>query len=299
MSDPGRVTVRRRAVPGDPERLDDLIAAIAPLAPDSRAEVLLKGGVWVTRARGPGARKTVRVRDGAAAIRPGDLVEVFRDPAILAVDPPEPVPIDDRGGFSAWFKPAGLMAQGTRYGDHASLVRRVEIALARPVFLVHRLDREACGVMVVAHDARAAGDLSRSFRDGRVAKEYRAVVVGDVAAALGAAGTIDAPLDGKPSTTRFRVLARDAERDRSWLAVDIPTGRKHQIRRHLDGAGFPVLGDPRYGRGNKNRDGLRLAAVSLAFEARGGPVRFEVPSGRIPWLDAAPPGAGLSVPRTR
>jgi tRNA pseudouridine32 synthase/23S rRNA pseudouridine746 synthase len=79
------------------------------------------------------------------------------------------------------------------------------------------------------------------------------------------AATIDAPLDGKPARTDYRVVHYDSERDCARLDVRIATGRLHQIRRHMESIGHPVLGDPRYGRGNKNEEGLQLAAVGLRF----------------------------------
>jgi tRNA pseudouridine32 synthase/23S rRNA pseudouridine746 synthase len=255
-------------------------------------DLLDKGAVWVRRARGRGAGKTLRVRDGAFRLGPGDLVDAYRDPAILAVSAPEPEEIEDRARYGAWFKPAGLMSQGTRYGDHASLLRRVEIRKGTAVRLVHRLDREAAGVVVLAYDGRTAGRLSSQFAGEEAVKDYVAVVLGDLAASYGEDGRFDAPLDGRPARTRFRVIATSPGGATTWVALRIDTGRTHQIRRHLDGAGHPVIGDPRYGRGNKNRDGLRLAAVSLELTCpvRDVRVRFTVGPDRIAWLHDAPGG---------
>ncbi len=103
-------------------------------------------------------------------------------------------------------------------------------------------------------------------------------VVGDIGARLGAQGRLDQPLDGKAAVTEYRVLDWDAAANRSTLAVRIQTGRLHQIRRHLADAGFPVLGDPRYGQGNKSAEGLRLAAVGLTFSCprRKQPVEYQL-----------------------
>lgn len=289
----GRTDVRHRVVAGDPGRLRDLLRAVSKLADEAIDDVLAKGGVWLTPGSGRGRRRTLRIRDGAAPVRPGDRVDLHHDPRVLAVAPPEPLPIADRGGYSVWFKPAGLMTQGSPCGDHASLLRRVEILRGGPVLPVHRLDRETPGVVVVAHDRRAAADLSAQFRDGAPVKEYRAIVVGDVRASLGGSGTIEADLDGKHAVTRYRVAAYDPDRGRTELELVIETGRTHQIRRHLEGAGHPVLGDPRYGRGNKNRDGMRLAATALTLRCPVDrrDVRFEAPPGSIAWLRGNPKDA--------
>jgi tRNA pseudouridine32 synthase/23S rRNA pseudouridine746 synthase len=73
------------------------------------------------------------------------------------------------------------------------------------------------------------------------------------------------PLDGKEALTELDVESFDPESDTSVVSLSIKTGRLHQIRRHLEMIGHPVMGDSRYGKGNKNPEGLRLSAVSLHF----------------------------------
>ena len=82
----------------------------------------------------------------------------------------------DQSRYSVWFKPAGLMSQGTKYGDHCSLLRLAGLFFKskRKVFPVHRLDREASGMVLIAHDKTAAGKLSRLFRSQQIIKRYRA-----------------------------------------------------------------------------------------------------------------------------
>lgn len=77
-------------------------------------------------------------------------------------------------------------------------------------------------------------------------------------------GRIETELDGKKAVTEFEVI--EAGDKQSRLRVNILTGRKHQIRRHFDAIGHPVMGDPRYGSGNKNKEGMQLKAVELRFE---------------------------------
>jgi tRNA pseudouridine32 synthase/23S rRNA pseudouridine746 synthase len=78
-------------------------------------------------------------------------------------------------------------------------------------------------------------------------------------------GIIDDPIDGKFAVSRYRVIARNPEKATSTLLVEIETGRMHQIRRHLAGAGIPVMGDPRYGTGNKDGRPMRLTACELSW----------------------------------
>ncbi len=137
--------------------------------------------------------------------------------------------------------------------------------MKRDVFLVHRLDREASGLMLIAHTGKAAAALSALFAatDGQkhISKLYRVEVAGQ----LPEQGEITAPLDNKPSLTRYTRLDYDETRKRSTAEVQLITGRKHQIRRHFADSGFPVLGDPAYGTNNKDSRGLQLFAVDLAF----------------------------------
>lgn len=256
----------------------DFLAAGSGLSKGAVKEAMVKGAVWLRRS--PGGRK--RLRRATTELRPGDRLELFHDPALLARDGPPPRLVADRGRYSVWFKPAGLLTQGTDYGDHCALERLAAQALRpRPVLPVHRLDRETAGLMLLAHDSAAAARLSALLAGQGVEKRYRAQLRGDVAARLGSAGVIDAPLDDRPARTEFRVLGYDAAADVSEVDVRLVTGRLHQIRRHFADAGHPVMGDPRYGSHNKNREGLRLLAWRLAFRCpfAGRDEQFEVAVG--------------------
>ncbi len=261
MTPPERLSFRHRVVAGDTPGAADVLARVSGLSKGVVKDAMRKGAVHVGRA----GRTPNRLRRETATVRPGDVLEIHYDAALLALVPPEARLVRDAVRWSAWDKPAGLLTQGTPFGDHATLLRQAEKALGRPALPVHRLDREVSGLVLVAHDERAAAALSALFREGRVVKRYRAEVLGDVAFALGREGVVETPLDGKNARTLWRVVSHDAERGATTLDVTIETGRQHQIRRHLESIGHPVLGDPRYGAGNKNRDGMRLAAVFLAF----------------------------------
>lgn len=262
-----RIELERRVAPDDPKVLVDFLHRHTGLSKQQLKDAANKGAVMLRRA---GAAK--RVRRAKAELRVGDLIELHYDRAILALEPPPARCIEDRGAYSVWFKPAGMLAQGNAFGDHCSLLRIAETAWQPPrkVWLIHRLDREASGLMVIAHTQPAAASLSRQFQRNQVRKRYRVQVRGDIGARHGPQGRIDMPLDGKPALTEYRVEALNgsgyAENDVSTLAVEIRTGRLHQIRRHLAEIGHPVIGDPRYGSGNKDAGGLRLAAVGLAFQ---------------------------------
>lgn len=153
-------------------------------------------------------------------------------------------------------KPSGLLAvpgRGPELRD--CLASRVQ-ELFRSALVVHRLDRDTSGLMLMALDAEAHRELSRQFEQREVHKTYQCVVRG-VPAENG--GLIDLPIArdparppryridhvaGRPSQTRWRVLERLGDRTR--LEVEPITGRSHQIRLHLATLGHAILGDPLY-----------------------------------------------------
>jgi tRNA pseudouridine32 synthase / 23S rRNA pseudouridine746 synthase len=225
-------------------------------------DAMNKGAVWLKRKNS----RMKRLRRVSTSLKPGDLVELHYDDKTLALQPLKAVCLSDQKHYSVWFKPAGMLAQGTQYGDHCSLMRQAELYFQslRPIFLVHRLDREASGLMLLAHSKDAAAKLSELFKYNHIVKTYLVEVLGNLGE-KGRQGTIDLALDGKPSLTEFEVKAYFPETNTSKVEVVIGTGRLHQIRRHFEMLGFPVMGDPKYGAGNKNTAGMRLSAVSLRF----------------------------------
>jgi tRNA pseudouridine32 synthase/23S rRNA pseudouridine746 synthase len=257
-----RCELKRSVLASDPTALLDFLQHYSGVSKQQLKEAAAKGAVL--QRRGGSVRRVRRVK---TELRVGDKIEMFYDRAILALVVPPARCVADQTRYSVWYKPAGMLAQGNAFGDHCALLRYAEIAwpALRKVWLIHRLDREAAGLMLLAHTKQAAAELSQQFQHNQVQKQYRVQVLGNIGAVLGQQGRIDQPLDGKAALTEFQVLGWDAQTQRSTLKVTIHTGRLHQIRRHFAEAGFPVIGDPRYGTGNKTADGLRLVAVSLAF----------------------------------
>lgn len=184
--------------------------------------------------------------------RPADLAH---DPDMCASPPVlRYLHIDDH--VLAVDKPAGLLSvPGKGPAGEDCLIGRVRHDYSNAL-IVHRLDMATSGVMVVARGPVSHRALSMAFADRRVAKSYVAVVAGNV---RDEAGEIDLPLItdwpnrprqmidhliGKPSLTRYRVLARGEGTTR--VRLEPVTGRSHQLRVHMLALGHPILGDALY-----------------------------------------------------
>ena len=201
---------------------------------------------------------------------------LFEDHALLVLD-----------------KPAGLAVQGgTRTRRHVDGMLQAWAAGGERPRLVHRLDRDTSGLLVVARTAAAAAKLARAFHRQRVDKLYWALVVGRPPEAQ---GEIDRPLAkqpgrggervggseaGLPARTVFRVVAR-AGRIASWLALKPLTGRTHQLRAHCALLGTPILGDGKYGGARAHPEG---APKGLMLHAR--EIRLPHPDGGVLELSA-------------
>lgn len=245
--------------------ISEFLAQQTGLSHRAVKDAMAKGAVWLGSVTGRSGKQR-RIRRATTALKAGMRLEIHYDAAILARVAPQAVCLHDLHHYSVWYKPPGLLTQGNRYGDHCALLRQVEQWRGgREVFLVHRLDREAAGLVIVAHHRQAAARLSDLFQQRCVNKIYQVRVRGDLRAAHGATGRMNQPLDGKPAMSAYTVNAYDATHDTSVLEVSIATGRKHQIRRHLAGLGYPVLGDPRYGQDAAWAEGLQLCALRLGF----------------------------------
>jgi tRNA pseudouridine32 synthase / 23S rRNA pseudouridine746 synthase len=253
----------KRTISSDAEvSAADFLVSKTGISKSRVKDAMNKGALWIKRKKG-GLK---RLRSATASLQPGDSIEFYYDERLLSVKPPAGRCISDQKHYSIWYKPAGLMAQGTMYGDHCSLLRQAEQLLgnSRQVFPVHRLDREASGLMILAHTKEAAAKLSELFQKNLILKKYRAEVLGNPGE-KGRKGSINLPLDGKSALTEYEIVSFDAASNTSVVDVIIGTGRLHQIRRHFEMIGFPVMGDPKYGKGNKNREGMKLIACALQF----------------------------------
>ena len=251
-------------------KIDSDVTAIDALAEScnlSRSELkkaMNCGAVCLTRS----SRKRHRLRRAKQALKTGDVLELYYDKTILDTIPVQPLLLDAAIDYSIWYKPPLLLSQGSDYGDHLSLLRIAEksLNLKSGPFLVHRLDREASGLILLAHSKKSAASLSEQFRNRSVRKIYRVKVYGMISG-RNCTFEVNAPLDGKKASSKFTVVSCDSENQTTDLKVEITTGRYHQIRRHLSSIGYPIYNDCRYAKKNLIQGPLNLCAIELAFKS--------------------------------
>jgi len=264
--------------PGTGERLDRFLAAAQTDLSRSRLKGLIEAGR--VHVNGQPVRAAQRLREG-------DRVRIeLPDPEPSALTP-EALPLSmvyEDADLAVLDKPAGLVVHpgaGVRSGTlvHALLHRYPEIAAVggpgRPG-IVHRLDKDTSGLLVVARSLRAYRELVEALRARTVRRTYAALVWGEPGAS---AGVIETALGrhpkerkmmavvqrgGKPARTRWRVVERLGVASR--LEVTLDTGRTHQIRVHMAHLGHPVVGDAVYGGRGKKLLSLCQSQRSLAAE---------------------------------
>ena len=239
------------------ERLDVVLAGRAGVSRSAAAKWLDAVGATI------GGREAKR----SATLQEGDRVRVPAPPEPERAPTPPVPPVRYRDEhLLVVAKPAGLVVHpgAGHHGDTlVDALRAADVPLApgtgpeRPG-IVHRLDKETSGLLVVASTEVARDGLIEQLRARTVERRYLALVRGRMPSEL---GTVDAPIgrhpsdrqrfacveNGRPARTHWEERAVTADRRCSLLECRLETGRTHQIRVHLQAVGHPVLGDDRYG----------------------------------------------------
>jgi tRNA pseudouridine32 synthase/23S rRNA pseudouridine746 synthase len=188
-------------------------------------------------------------------------------------------------------KPEGLLTVPGRGDDRADcLLSRVQLEFP-DAMIVHRLDLATSGIVVMGRGPKYQRELSILFQDRKVEKRYQALVDGLMEQDE---GLVDLPMIvdwpnrpkqkvdfelGRPSQTRYRVLARDEEKNITRVELEPITGRSHQLRVHMDSLGHPILGDDLYGtpvsQGKASRLMLHACRLMLIHPATGKPLDIQ------------------------
>jgi len=250
-----------------------------------------------------------QVTVGGAPAKPSRVLAAGETVAVDAPEPvapsakPEPLPIKllhDDADLCVVDKPAGMATHPAPGSARGTLVNALLAALGplpsingvlRPG-IVHRLDKDTSGLLVVAKSERAMRALSAEIAARRVEREYDAVVWG---APANRRGVIDSPIgrdpanpkrfavreDGRRAVTRYRVVENFFFGAAALLALELETGRTHQIRVHLSAIGHPIVGDRTYGDGRPKsvmkRQALHAARLRFRHPVTGQAMAFSSP----------------------
>jgi 23S rRNA pseudouridine1911/1915/1917 synthase len=272
-------------------RLDQALAELLPEHSRTRLKHWIESG-------------DIRV-DGAAAeprhkLRGGERIDIAPGCDAPLTDAPEAIALDIRyedASLLVLNKPPGLVVHpgsGNRAGTLLNALLHHDASLGRlpRAGIVHRLDKDTSGLMVVAKTEAAQRALARQIAAHEVLREYLAVARGDVARAV----IIDAPIGrhpvqrttmavvarGKPARTHVAIVERFGVA--TLLSCRLETGRTHQIRVHLAAIGHPIVGDPAYGGRHAKggalafpRQALHAAKLRFAHPLTGKALSFEAP----------------------
>jgi 23S rRNA pseudouridine1911/1915/1917 synthase len=302
------------------QRLDQALAELFPDFSRTRLKAWIEAGRVQVDGRVPrpkdlvGGGELVRVEPSEeervqVAPQPISLAIVHEDADVLVIDKPVGLVVHPGAG-----NPDSTLQNALLHHDPA-------LAKLPRAGIVHRLDKDTSGLLVVARTARAHAALTRALEARDVHREYEAVCVG----VMTGGGTVDAPLDrhpvdrlrqavradGREAVTHYRVLERF--RAHTHVRVELETGRTHQIRVHLAHVGFPLVGDALYGkrlvlpkaatprlaatlRGFR-RQALHAARLAFLHPTTGEPVEFRapLPADLVDLIDALAEDARLAA----
>lgn len=236
----------------------DVLGDSTKLTRQSIKQAMTKGAVWLTR-----NKSTQRIRRANKPLKSGDELHLYFDNQVLDSTPHAATLVADEGPYSIWYKPYGMLSQGSKWGDHCTINRWVEKNLEhqRPAFIVHRLDRAATGLIIIAHQKKVAAYFSNLFECREIEKKYQAIVEGEFPDKI----KLNSDIENKPALSHAKAIAYNPSTNQSLVDVNIETGRKHQIRRHLSKAGFPIIGDRLYGQSDEYTSDLCLTSYYLSF----------------------------------
>lgn len=288
---PTNLTATEHAVEASAARLDQYLAGLLPEFSRSRIQHLIDEGH--VRLNDRPARASARLHAGdrlsweipaTAPSRlegePMDLRIVYEDDDLVVIDKPAGLVVHPGPGHPTGTLVHGLLGRGSGWSTIGGEDRPG---------IVHRLDRDTSGLMVVARNDNAHRELARQLQQRVMSRTYRAIVVGEVAEP---AARIEAPIGRDPKHRQRMAVVKNGREAitefhriglapaHSLLEVSLGTGRTHQIRVHLAYIHHPVLGDPVYGRRSPliARPALHAQSLTLRHPRTGKTMTFKSPT---------------------
>jgi 23S rRNA pseudouridine1911/1915/1917 synthase len=279
-------------VESDDERLDKAISTHAPNLSRASAQRLIKDGAATVNGRPSKPSYRVQAGDEIVVHIPIELPEqvlpedipldiVYEDEVLLVIDKPAGMVVHPGAGHTSGTLVNAVLAHCPQLTD---------VGGADRAGIVHRLDKDTSGLILVAKDDATHSALQRQFKRRQVAKTYLALVEGQVQPRE---GIIEAPIGrdkrqrkkmavvrrGREAQTMYRIIEYLA--DHTLLEVRPHTGRTHQVRVHLAWLGYPIVGDAVYGHRRqrllRSRHFLHAARLRLTHPATGKEIEFEAP----------------------
>lgn len=248
-------------------RLDSFVSEHADMTRSAAVKLIENGNVTVG---GAGEPKNYKIRSG-------DIIEITLPETLPCEAQPEDIPLDiiyEDNDVIVINKPSGMVVHPAAGNESATLVNALLYhcadslsgigGVARPG-IVHRIDKDTSGLLVVAKNDEAHLALQAQLKGHHISRVYHAIVIGNL---KNDEGTVDAPIGRHPTDRKKMAVIKDpAMRSRdavthykvikrfhgfTYVQCELETGRTHQIRVHMASIGHPLLGDPVYG-GNKTQ----------------------------------------------
>ncbi|QIR13703.1 pseudouridine synthase family protein [Shewanella aestuarii] len=236
-----------------------LLAASSGLSKQVIKQAMQKGAVWYTH-----GKQVNRLRRAKKALSVGDKIHLYYNPYILAEQPATAQMLFDQGEYSLWYKPYGLRCQPSKWSDHTTINRFIELNTNPPrsAYIIHRLDRAASGLIIIGHSKKATAAIAKLFETRQLEKYYQVIVEGKF---TDKTVTINTDVDHKPALSHATLMEYNPALNQSKLRVKIESGRKHQIRIHMASIGHPVVGDRLHGNADEQAPDLKLCCCEFSF----------------------------------
>ncbi len=229
-----------------------------------------KGAVWLSNPKQDGKQSTKpqRIRRAKRLLKKDSILYFYYNSDILNIPITPPELIEDCHEYSVWHKPKGMLSQGSKWGDHTTINRWIELnyrpeGQSKTAIIVHRLDKATNGLILIAHSKTMAKQLTQLFENRKIIKIYQAYVVGDFPQIQ---QNYIINIEEKTAISHAKLLKFEPKKNRSLVEVNIETGRKHQIRIHLSQAGYPIIGDRLYNPSKTHTEDLQLTAVQIELQ---------------------------------